>query len=593
METPLVRSIFANDKPFPDEEPVLQDLFSTPLVSGSRRGDAPIGATPYRRPIPYVQDAQGHEHKGKGPGGGQFVSSNGEDRPQDSGRSAETKPNKVNQESFKTPDADTTERVRDLAARNLAESWQVSPEDLAELAKEDRATYSTKEDAAWEFLRSWASSSGGPIPTAAATAVCDSLGLPYKFHSDGQAKINDYIRKRPALNRATTSFGKAMYDVTQKWLAERGITEVELVRGGANPDETGQPASSWSTSMAGVRGADRGLYREKIPAWRILSVPSTGFGTLHESEVVVLPKPSQSQAVQDSYGRPLAYAKAPKGGVTVQGQFYPGGQFIPAEVLVNATEEERRAVESGESRGKPLPPEGGVKETKQETSNSWPTRISQAVKNTFGVDGKVQFKTDQSGKMYGEHGENAVVVNPQLGDYPAKSLNFKPSPGVTETAHLIAHELVHKAFSEDSALGHEMKDRLSRVNAKYGSSVSMYGAFAGAFENLIELGAAYSHSPEELREYSQEMYDIAKEWATRVNKSQDSTLLSGNKGYTLNTPLEVREMDPRKMNHEQLQSWLDERIQEARDFRVAKGKPPMTKSEESALWDRFRQSAAR
>lgn len=565
----------------------LTDIFSTPLVSGNRRGDAPLDATPYRRPIPYVQDAHGHEHKGPGPGGGQFTGV------------ASSARQELDQDSFKTDGADSTSRLREHAAKQLAQVWQVSPEDLAELAREDRATYATKEDAAWSFLKGWAGSSGGPIQTAAATAVCDELGLPYKFHSESQARVNEYIRKRPALSRATASFGKAMYETTQKWLANRGITQVKLVRSGANPDETGQAAASWSTSLAGVRDASRGVIEETVPAWRILSVPTTGFGTLAESEVVVLPKPrSQSSAplIQDQYGRPLAptlYAHAPKGGVTIKGKRFEGGEFIPAEVLVDASPEERAAVESGESRGKPLPPEGGVREPKQQTSNSWPARISQAVKNTFGVEGKVQFKTDESGKLYGEHGEDAVVVNPQLGDYPAKSLNFKPSPGVTETAHLIAHELVHKAFSEDSALGHEMKDRLSKVNAKYGSSVSMYGAFAGAFENLIELGAAYSHSPEELREYSQEMYDIAKEWASRVNKSQDSTLLSGNGGYTFNTPPEVREMDPRKMSHEQLQTWLNERIQEAHDFRVAKGKPPMTKSEESALWDRFRQSVAR
>lgn len=72
--------------------------------------------------------------------------------------------------------------------------------------------------------------------------------------------------------------------------------------------------------------------------------------------------------VQDQYGRLLAptfYAHAPKGGVTIKGQTFAGGQFIPAEVLVDASPEERAAIESGESRGKPLPPEGGVREPKQ------------------------------------------------------------------------------------------------------------------------------------------------------------------------------------------------------------------------------------
>jgi len=74
--------------------------------------------------------------------------------------------------------------------------------------------------------------------------------------------------------------------------------------------------------------------------------------------------------VQDQYGRPVSptlYAHAPKGGVTIKGKTYKGGEFIPAEVLVDASPEERRAVESGESRGKPLPPEGGVREPKQKS----------------------------------------------------------------------------------------------------------------------------------------------------------------------------------------------------------------------------------
>lgn len=51
-----------------------------------------------------------------------------------------------------------------------------------------------------------------------------------------------------------------------------------------------------------------------------------------------------SQAVR------LAAAHAPRGGVLVQGKFYDGGEFIPAEVMEKATEEERHRVEHGEGR---------------------------------------------------------------------------------------------------------------------------------------------------------------------------------------------------------------------------------------------------
>lgn len=67
--------------------------------------------------------------------------------------------------------------------------------------------------------------------------------------------------------------------------------------------------------------------------------------------------------VQDRYGRPLALSyevrHAPPGGVTVAGKQFRGGQFIPAEVMAEASPEEREAVEKGESRGKPVPPPSG------------------------------------------------------------------------------------------------------------------------------------------------------------------------------------------------------------------------------------------
>jgi hypothetical protein len=45
------------------------------------------------------------------------------------------------------------------------------------------------------------------------------------------------------------------------------------------------------------------------------------------------------------FGDTFAAEKAPVGGVEVQGTFYPGGQFIPAEVVAEATEEEKAEIE--------------------------------------------------------------------------------------------------------------------------------------------------------------------------------------------------------------------------------------------------------
>lgn len=45
-------------------------------------------------------------------------------------------------------------------------------------------------------------------------------------------------------------------------------------------------------------------------------------------------------------------ARAPRGGVTVAGKFFVGGQFIPAETMAQATPEELAAIEAGDDGGK-------------------------------------------------------------------------------------------------------------------------------------------------------------------------------------------------------------------------------------------------
>jgi len=57
-------------------------------------------------------------------------------------------------------------------------------------------------------------------------------------------------------------------------------------------------------------------------------------------------------------------AKAPKGGVTVQGKEYPGGQFIPGDVMDQATDEEKAAIGvEGDSQ------KGQTKKPKHRTNN--------------------------------------------------------------------------------------------------------------------------------------------------------------------------------------------------------------------------------
>ena len=212
--------------------------------------------------------------------------------PKGSGdRSGEFAPSggRLDQDMFKTDDEQTTEAVREGTAKRLAALWDVSLEDLTELSREDGFKFEStislsemKEGVAFHYLRKWSGSSGGPIAEHAARAVLNDLGI-----KSSSVDTTKYIEDRPALDRAISSFGRAMYQNTQGWLANRGVISVNLLRaGGPGQDRL---FTSWSTHLGGVRHeSGRTVIKERIPAKYIWSVPSTGFGTLAESEVVVL-----------------------------------------------------------------------------------------------------------------------------------------------------------------------------------------------------------------------------------------------------------------------------------------------------------------
>lgn len=198
------------------------------------------------------------------------------------------------QEAFKTSAEQTTRQVRKGAAKRLAARWEVSRNDLGALMREEGLEFdgsegAIKEQVTHDLLRTWAGSAGGPIPTSMAVSMCDKLGVEYKL-TQRAADTTQYIKDRPAVQRAVSSLADAMYSGTQEWLKERNITSVELLRSGTLGKD--RPHTSWSTDWGGVRHQrGRKVVTETIPARYILSVPSTGFGTLAESEVVVLARP--------------------------------------------------------------------------------------------------------------------------------------------------------------------------------------------------------------------------------------------------------------------------------------------------------------
>jgi 8-oxo-dGTP pyrophosphatase MutT (NUDIX family) len=214
----------------------------------------------------------------------------------------------LGQEDFKEDSSDTTESVTDRAIRNVAARWQASDGDVHALAREDEVDdpslsgQALKEHVAGVVMRRWQGSSGDAISTAATTHVATRLGLEPQL-DERSLRTQEYIKAHPALDRATSSLGDAMYDGTQQWLADRGVTAVHVMRstGAADEADDTRPFTSWTTDYGGLRHEAGWHVREAtVPASRVFSMPPTGFGTLAESEVVLLPK---SPAAEKQYHR--------------------------------------------------------------------------------------------------------------------------------------------------------------------------------------------------------------------------------------------------------------------------------------------------
>jgi hypothetical protein len=105
-------------------------------------------------------------------------------------------------------------------------------------------------------------------------------------------------------------FLQAQYDNTQANLKAAGITELTVYRGievgkesGAGIEVNTRPMSSWSTSFliaAGFSTNDGSVFRTVIPADQIMSAAGTGFGCLHEFEIVALGQARTADAMLGS-----------------------------------------------------------------------------------------------------------------------------------------------------------------------------------------------------------------------------------------------------------------------------------------------------
>jgi len=132
------------------------------------------------------------------------------------------------------------------------------------------------------------------------------------------------------------------------------------------------------------------------------------------------------------------------------------------------------------------------------------TAASKAAK-AFGLkEPDIEFGVMGSSSAGGEHGSRLVIFNAHKND--PSEFNFKTS--ATKGEHVAAHEVMHQVYSQNPELGKQLMQRL----AKSDKSISLYQHVGSNFEGLMDLGAAYVVSPNELKAYSSELHSIAHDW---------------------------------------------------------------------------------
>lgn len=201
----------------------------------------------------------------------------------------------------------------------------------AQVARDLAANSDMTEEEAADFVKQWAQSSNDDDMRSLGIQQDAAREFDLEMSEFTQGKINkieenptDYsflrklgwseerIRARDSWKAEHSLFEpdkqqsalRAMYNKTQMELAQRGITEVRLYRGFQSSESVGKgkirletnAISSWSLSeevamnfASSYRGVAKGyVISVVVPAQRILSVPTTGFGCLREGEITLL-----------------------------------------------------------------------------------------------------------------------------------------------------------------------------------------------------------------------------------------------------------------------------------------------------------------
>lgn len=199
-----------------------------------------------------------------------------------------------------SPEAQIVQQLRERAAAKVADRWDVSPADLEATIREsgywdnykDIPFGEQKRAFIEERIKEFSSGPHHPIPTLMIHGAATAAGADFQL-SDSQKAVVEFARSHPAIQRATSSLGRAMHEETQAWFAERGITAVKAKRAtmSSEGDESNNLRSSWSLQRESgffQASSEHTVVEADIPVARIFSIPPTGLGSYEEAELVVM-----------------------------------------------------------------------------------------------------------------------------------------------------------------------------------------------------------------------------------------------------------------------------------------------------------------
>lgn len=209
-------------------------------------------------------------------------------------------------------DGDGTDIPRDFVEEFLSDSRNNAAEQVV-LAGTPAGNKAIIASAASALIRDWAdvlSGSGGALNREIQYAAAQMF--PETLDNSAAIDLEVYDLNTKEVDPFVMAAAGKIYDLTQQFFRDRGITEVTIYRGAGNIDEdilaeledspqptsatteiVAFPISSWTTNQRvawdfAQSSTNSAVIRRTVPVSQIFSIPLYGIGTYGESELVAL-----------------------------------------------------------------------------------------------------------------------------------------------------------------------------------------------------------------------------------------------------------------------------------------------------------------